>query len=103
MTQNHSRRTAAALLLGWSMGALACHAEPRSTATQAPAPAAATATAPTTANEVTPMKDTRSNQSTGTAAGATTLTAQAATSIFETPVDTLDGKPSSLAAHRGKA
>jgi glutathione peroxidase len=107
MTQDYGRRTAAALLLGWSLGALACHPEPRST-TQAPAPHPSTAAAPTTAapataNEVTPMKDTRSNESTGTAPGATTITAQAATSIFETPVDTLDGKPSSLGAHRGKA
>jgi glutathione peroxidase len=108
MTQDHGRRTAAALLLGWSLGALACHPEPRSTTTPEPenhptAAAAATTAGPTPANEVTPMKDTRSNESTGTAPRATTLTAQAATSIFETPVDTLDGKPSSLGAHRGKA
>ncbi len=106
MTQDQGSRTAAALLLTWSLGALACHPEPRS-ATQTPAhhptTTAATAAEPTPANEVTPMKDTRSNQSTGTAPRATALTAQAVTSIFETPVATLDGKPSSLGAHRGKA
>jgi glutathione peroxidase len=94
MMQSNGNRAAAALLLTWSLGALACHPEPSSTTTPAPAHPTAAATA---TNEVTPMKDTRTNQS------AHTLTAQAATSIFETPVDTLEGKPSSLGAHRGKA
>ena len=42
------------------------------------------------------MNDTDTNSS-------HTLTAQAATSVFGTPVATLDGAPSSLGAHRGKA
>jgi glutathione peroxidase len=93
-------RAATALLLTWSLGALACHPEPRNT-TQAqahpttPAQSHPTATA-TPANEVTPLNDTSANSS-------HTLTAQAATSVFETPVATLEGTPSSLAAHRGKA
>jgi glutathione peroxidase len=106
MTKDRDSRTAAALLLTWSLSALACHPEPQSTTTQAPGDPAAAATPadPAAANEVTPMNDTR-NESARTAQPprATTLTAQAATSIFETPVDTLDGKPSSLGAHRGKA
>jgi glutathione peroxidase len=93
MMQNNGNRAATTLLLAWSLGALACHPEPPSTTTPAPAhPAAATP-----ADEETPMKDTRTNKS------PHALTAEAATSIFETPVATLDGAPSSLAAHRGKA
>jgi glutathione peroxidase len=93
MMQSNDNRGAAALLLAWSLGALACHPEPGSATTPAPAHAAAT----TSADEETPMKDTRTNKSTHT------LTAEAATSIFETPVATLDGARSSLGAHRGKA
>jgi glutathione peroxidase len=94
MMHDIGNRAAAALLLTWSLGALACHPEPQNPTT--PAQAHPTASA-TPANEVTPMSDTPTNPF------AHTLTVQAATSVFETPVATLEGTPSSLAAHRGKA
>jgi glutathione peroxidase len=96
------------LRLIWSLVAMACHPEPQGTAMQSSARAAApaTATARNPANEVTPMNDTGTKESTQEAAQpakATTLSAEAAASLFATPVSTLDGKPSSLGAHRGKA
>ena len=52
MMHDIGNRTAAALLLTWSLGALACHSEPRSTTT--PAQSHPTATA-TPADEATPL------------------------------------------------
>lgn len=102
MTQVHGYRAATALALAVCLGAPACGPEPRSTATPAPVrPTAAAAPNPT--HEVTPMNDTSSNETTPTAPAAQTLSAEAAATIFDTPVATLDGAPSSLGAHRGKA
>jgi glutathione peroxidase len=106
MQDKSSRAALAALLLVSSMGAAACHRETQGTTAQpAPASAAPAASEQTSPSEVKPMNDT-SNSATSAqdrTPAATTLSAEAATSIFETPVKTLEGKPSSLGAHRGKA
>lgn len=110
MQDNGSRAALAVLLLVSSMGAAACHRETQGTTTQAPpvqTRAASEAGEQTSPSEVTPMGKT--NDSTTSARDkkpaphAVTLSTEAATSIFETQVKTLDGKPSSLGAHRGKA
>jgi glutathione peroxidase len=110
MQHNSTRAALAAFLLVSSVGAAACHRETQGTTTQAPpAPtsAATEAAEQTPTSEVTPMSDSK-DSATGAHAGtsaphAATLSAEATKSIFETPVKTLEGKPSSLGAHRGKA
>jgi glutathione peroxidase len=110
MYDNNSRAALAAFLLVSSMGATACHHETQGTSAKAPpaqtsaAPEAAEQTSP---SEVTPMSNTNdpatSEQDRKPAPHVTNLSAEAAKSIFETPVKTLEGTPSSLGSHRGKA
>jgi glutathione peroxidase len=110
MQHNNSRAALAAFLLASSMGAAACHHETQGASAKAPpaqpsaSPEAAEQTSP---SEVTPMNNTNdpatSAQDRKPAPPVTNLSAEAATSIFETPVKTLEGKPSSLGSHRGKA
>lgn len=107
MTQrNRYRAAAAAFLLVWAASAGACARPERESA-------APRVTEDMSAQTTAPPQDDGSAVDVPSRSGilapedapmtANVLSEEAAASLFEAPVNTLDGKPSALAAHRGKA